>query len=105
MIKPKNFSKDTSAWITCVPQALHEELVSWFHDSLNHAEVDGIYNILIQHFCWQGMKPQIAEYVNSCPACQKFKITAQNKYGLFPLKSQSDKLIPWNTIYVDKIGP
>ena len=76
MMKPNNGSKDTSTWRVYMPQELREELVSWFHDSLNHAGVDGIYNAVMQHFWWQRMKVQIEECVKYCVICQKFRSTA-----------------------------
>ena len=84
---------------------MRKKLVEWFHDSLGHAGTDGLYRTIAQHFYWKGLKQQISECAKICPDCQYHEIAAQKKYGKLDVKSQADKLIPWDVFRADAIRP
>ena len=66
-----------------VPISLRQKLIEWFHDLLRYSGTDGLYYTIAQHFYWKGIKKQLAEFTKTCSECQKYKITAQKKYGKF----------------------
>ena len=51
---------------------------------------------------WPGMALRCQEHTKTCDVCQRYKKT-KVKYGKLP--SKMVKVIPWNTLCVDLIGP
>jgi hypothetical protein len=113
--KPKpQYIKDTRSDMTLfvtreenkiyVPEALRADLLNWYHDMLLHPGEARMVATIKQHFYWKGMDSDISQLVKTCEECQKFKITAQKKYGKIPLPNNV-VVEPWNTIQVDMIGP
>ena len=55
-----------------------------------------------QHFDWKGLRTTVNGVCKKCQTCQRAKTTNQ-KYGkLAPKQAETN---PWDTIYVDLIGP
>ena len=57
---------------------------------------------LCQHFDWKGIRTTVHDVSKKCPTCQRAK-TTNHKYGKLP--PIQDETNPWDTLYVDLIGP
>lgn len=72
-----------------VPNAtnLRKQLLRMYHDvpAAGHFGVEKTYRALSQFYYWPAMREDVAEYVRSCPACQRNKPTAGLPVALHPL--------------------
>jgi transposase InsO family protein len=66
---------------------LRKSLLHQYHDvpAAGHFGVEKCYRALAQFYYWPGMRDDVAEYVRSCPACQRNKPTAALPVALHPL--------------------
>ncbi|KAD5961899.1 hypothetical protein E3N88_13372 [Mikania micrantha] len=87
----------------CVPDntILREALLSEAHSSpfSIHPGSTKMYRDLRQHFWWNGMKEDVAKYVNHCLTCQQVKIEHQRASGL--LQPLDIPLWKWDDISMD----
>ncbi len=86
----------------CLPAALQERTVHWYHNQLVHPGVTRTKETIRQHFYWPKMDKMIENICLKCPICQ---ITKQSykKYGKLPAKEAETD--PWDTLCVDLVGP
>ena len=73
-------------------------LIMDFHDTpvTGHKGVKAMYNALMKHYVWNGMKEQIQTYIKHCQRCQQSKVSNQKTSGsLLPLPTPSG---PWQDI-------
>jgi len=89
----------------CVPNKaeLKEKILTEAHNTRYSVHPGGtkMYRDLKQHFWWNKMKREIAEYVDRCLTCQKVKAEHQRPIGeLRPLKVPTWK---WDSISMDFI--
>ena len=87
-----------------IPKTLKEDVMQWYHETLQHPGQQRMYNTLRQQWYWRGMKKDIDNMVSKCAKFQKFKKTARKKYGKLPAKD-SDLPPPFHTVCVDLVGP
>lgn len=75
------------------------------HDSTagGHQGVERLYQRIREKFFWNGMKEQIAEYVESCEICQRNKIC--RKRTKLPMKITDTPLEAFDKIQMDIVGP
>ena len=55
-----------------------------------------------QHFDWKSLRTTVHNVFKKCLTCQRANTTNQ-KYGKLPPKQA--EINPWDTLYVDLIGP
>jgi hypothetical protein len=76
--------------------------MSWLNDHLV-AQQPEVAEALKENFYYLGEVAVVEALVCTCETCQKGKLSSK-KYGKIPLPSSS-KLIPWEVVHVDLIGP
>ena len=86
----------------CLPAELQKKTVDWYHEMLCHTGETCTEHTLRQHFDWKGLHTTFQDVYKKCPTCQRSKTTNQ-KYGKLPPKQAETN--PWDTLYVDLIGP
>ena len=86
----------------CLPTALQNKTVDWYHKILCHQGETRTDHTLRQHFYWKGLCTTVHYVCKKCPTCQRAKI-ANQKYGKLPPKQA--KTNSWDTLYVDLISP
>ena len=85
-----------------LPQSLQEKTIHWYHEILCHPGNTRTEESIRQNFAWKGMQTMIRKICKGCPSCQRVKVT-NLKYGKLPAKKAEEH--PWDTLYVDLIGP
>jgi transposase InsO family protein len=86
----------------CLPQALQQKTIDWYHEILCHPGTTRTEATIRQHFDWKGLRQMVIKTCKKCTNCQLAKPTAQ-KYGKLPAKLAEEN--PWDTLCVDLIGP
>lgn len=83
-----------------IPQIIKEN-----HDSTvgGHQGVEKLYARIREKFFWNGMKEQIAEYVESCEVCQRNKLC--RKKTKLPMKITDTPLEAFDKVQMDIVGP
>lgn len=84
-------------------KGLKQHIASSEHDvkSAGHFGMDKTHELLARNFYWPKMDEWVADYVSSCPTCQKTKARRHAKYGkLAPLEVP---YAPWTSISMDFI--
>ena len=69
----------------CLPQALQNKNVEWYHEMLYHPGETRTEHTLRQHFDWRALCTTVHNVCKKCPTCQRAKMTNQ-KYGKLPPK-------------------
>ena len=87
----------------CVPPALQQPMVDWYHQMLQHPGEQRMYETLAMNFLWPGMRPQVIDCCRRCEHCQKQK-RQRKQYGKIPY-IDSIESTPWKVVAVDLIGP
>ena len=87
----------------CIPIALQDRVVAWYHEYLRHPGETRTEATIRQTMTWPGLTKQVKDYCSSCPQCQLGK-KSRKSYGLLPAKNNAD-VIPWQRVNVDLIGP
>ena len=59
-------------------------------------------NLIQQRFAWHGMNKDIANWVKSCPNCQKGKVLRHNKTPLQKLDLPSER---FSHVHMNIVGP
>jgi hypothetical protein len=86
-----------------VPISLRLRTMEWYHHFMNHPGGERLYKTLNKVCYWKGISTQCITFCRKCKVCQQFK-KRQRKYGQLPPKNIG-KLVPWDTVHVDLIGP
>ena len=86
----------------CLPKALQNKTVDWYHEMLCHPGETQTEHTLRQHFDWRGLRTTVHEVCKKCPTCQRAK-TTNHKYGKLPPNQAETN--PWDTLCVYLIGP
>ena len=79
-----------------------KKTVEWYHEMLCHPGETQTEHTLRQHFDWKALRTTVHDACKKCPTCQRAKTTNQ-KYGKLPPKQAETN--PWDTLFVDLIGP
>jgi hypothetical protein len=87
-----------------IPDSLIPSVISSFHDSVTsgHGGVERTLVKLSRSAYFESMKNLVAEYLRTCPICQRVKPDNRKPPGLM----QSSLIgAPWETLYMDLMGP
>mmetsp|Transcript_13570 Transcript_13570/g.16453 ORF Transcript_13570/g.16453 Transcript_13570/m.16453 type:complete len:698 (+) Transcript_13570:1112-3205(+) len=88
-----------------VPTALHDKIIQWYHDTLNHPGIQRTVNTIRQHFWIKNLVPKVTSHISNCPICSRIKRNQRN-YGHLPVSPlATNPPQPWETIQVDLFGP
>ena len=69
----------------CLPVALQNKTVDWYHEMLCHPGETSTEHTLSKHFDWKGLHATVHDVCKKCPTCQRAK-TNNHKYGKLPPK-------------------
>ena len=86
-----------------LPKALRARVVAWYHEYLSHPGQTRMERTLAQTLYWPKMAQDVHNHVRTCKKCQMYK-GPRKEYGHLPAK-QWDKLVPWQRVDIDMIGP
>jgi hypothetical protein len=93
-----------SKLLPIIPESLVREVISAFHDSLvaGHGGIERTMTKVSRSAYFKQMKSRIVDYVRNCPVCQRVKPDNRKPPGLM----QSSPIgAPWETLYMDLMGP
>ncbi|KAI6691591.1 hypothetical protein NL676_028419 [Syzygium grande] len=78
-------------------------LLSDYHSSLHggHSRIQQTLQHISAHFQWDGMRKDIAKFVQACNVCQKCKPTNHHPYGLLQPITSPNSL--WTDLFMDFI--
>ena len=87
-------------FVLCVPKNLVQAILELCHDlpGSGHFGIRKTYLRLRAEYYWPSMLQDTKQYVNSCPACLKFKTRQRSKERLYPNPIPAE---PWDTVYMD----
>jgi hypothetical protein len=86
-----------------IPESLHQPLMKFYHDDLQHPVVVLMTNSLWTNFAWSTLKEDVNEFVKYCDECQRFK-KSRKHYG-YVKPSDARTNIPWDQVAVDCTAP
>jgi Integrase zinc binding domain len=86
----------------CVPLALQEHIVAWYHKYLAHPGINRTELTIRQLFTWPRLKHHVEKYCSSYRICHTVKLQ-RKQHGHLPIKNS--QVEPWNRVDVDLIGP
>lgn len=82
------------------------EILNLAHDSsfAGHLGVNKIYNRILRHFFWPGLKSDVENYCRSCHVCQ---VTGKPNQNISPAPLHPIPTIgePFKRVIVDCVGP
>jgi RNase H-like domain found in reverse transcriptase/Reverse transcriptase (RNA-dependent DNA polymerase)/Integrase zinc binding domain/Chromo (CHRromatin Organisation MOdifier) domain/Retroviral aspartyl protease len=90
-----------------VPESedLRKHIIAQYHDEAigGHRGVKRTLEAVTRTFAWYGVAKDVAQYVASCPSCQRNKSSTSKPGGLLqPLPIPTR---PWGSVSLDFIGP
>jgi transposase InsO family protein len=90
--------------VPVIPSSLYKKVAQIFHDHpiSGHLGVDRTHKRLKSHAFWPGMRKYVQNYIKTCDICQKCKPSNTKPPGL--MKSSCHER-PWDTVYLDLMGP
>ena len=82
---------------------LRRRLISQYHDvpAAGHFGTERCYRAISQFYYWPCMRDDVADYVRSCPVCQRMKVKPQPAPEMRPLDAPSR---PFEFITLDWLG-
>jgi hypothetical protein len=86
----------------CVPPALQQRIVAWYHEYLAHPGQTRLEATLREIYTWSNLRTHVHEFCRTCDKCQLSK-KQRKKYGHLPAKQA--ETTPWKRVNVDLIGP
>jgi transposase InsO family protein len=90
--------------VPVIPESLIPDVIHQFHDRApgGHQGVERTFGKLSRSCFFNGMRKRVQEHVKTCPSCQKTKPDNRKPPGLM----QSSPITgPWDTLYMDLMGP
>lgn len=88
------------SWRICLPTALLNDVLLWYHRVLGHCGTTRLYDSLRAHCYHPALKRQCEAF--TCGMCQQNKVSGAG-YGDLP--GRQAPLVPWNEVAIDLIGP
>jgi len=85
-----------------LPYPLIEQVITWYHNNLNHPGINRTFETINMHFTCRGLKRLVQEHVSACPVCLKQK-SSNKHYGHLPPSMAIYR--PWECVHVDLFGP
>ncbi|GKY96404.1 hypothetical protein MPSEU_000599900 [Mayamaea pseudoterrestris] len=89
-------------WRICIPSAILDRLILWYHLSMAHAGMTRLTTSIKQHFYHPKLKQRVEHLVGACDTCQRNK-GGSRQYGELPARDV--RVAPWYEVHVDLIGP
>ena len=89
-------------WKICIPTALLQNTVEWFHRILGHAGSTRVYDSIRARFHHPQLKSTIEAFCANCRVCKEHKLQGAG-YG--ELAPRDVTQWPWSEVHVDLIGP
>jgi hypothetical protein len=97
------FQNDPNAtWKICISSQQLEELVNWFHLTLNHCGLYQLLTTIRMHLYHPRLRCVTERITQECDVCQHQKLTGPQYAHLPPCKTA---LLPWKEVALDLIGP
>jgi hypothetical protein len=93
-----------SKLLPVIPDTLVSTVISSFHDSVvaGHGGIERTLTKVSRGAFFNNMRSRVAEYVKTCPICQRVKPDNRKPPGLM----QSSPIgAPWEVLYMDLMGP
>lgn len=90
-------------WRIVVPKDQRINVLNECHDSTAHGGYHKTVDRARRKYFWNGMDKEIRNYVNSCETCKAAK--PNNQMQRTPMGRFVEPNKPWETIYIDFIGP
>ena len=87
-------------WKIVIPQVLIQRLMVWYHLVLGHCGKERLYKTISRRFYHVGLKDKVEKM--QCATCQRNKQLGRG-YGQLP--ERIARLMPWDTVAIDLIGP
>ena len=99
--------KPNGIWKIWVPkdENVKKVILNELHDAplAGHPGITRTIARVEREYYWPGMKKDVAEYVKTCPSCQKHKRDYGKKQGLLqPIPPPTER---WQSIALDFVGP
>ena len=88
-------------WLAVPPLEFRWGLIAAYHDRMGHAGISQTLAVLHQHCHWQGIKLDVAAYIEQCLASQVKKLELQQVAGVHMPRMSA----PFGHIHVDLAGP
>ena len=85
-----------------VPKTLEKHILQWYHMQLCRPGETRNQQTICQYFTWGRLSKIVKNVCALCPTCQRTK-TITVKYGELPAKKA--EATPWDTLYINLIGP
>ena len=87
----------------CVPLALQQRIVEWFHEYLRHPGEVRTEETIRRTMVWPNLRVHVRKYCKTCKKCQLCK-KSRKHYGHLPPKEEIS-VTPWERVDIDLIGP
>ena len=79
-----------------------DEVIKWYHFALGHCGAQRLYDTISNRFYLKGLNELCKSFV--CPIhCNASKTVGGKEHGKLPAKQA--RLVPWDEVHVDCIGP
>src|SRR5665811_2228712 len=87
-----------------IPSSLVQQIISQFHDTLTggHLGVEKTFGKIASRAYFKNMRKLVEEYVRTCDICQRVKYDNKKPPGMM---TSSAITSPWDTLYMDLMGP
>ncbi|CAB0032497.1 unnamed protein product, partial [Trichogramma brassicae] len=97
---PRGISLHREGWKLVVPKPLRERVMYDAHDitSSGHLGIEKTFDRVKRDYYWRGMYHDVFEYVMTCDACQRYKISQTGPQGLMGRRVIER---PWSLIACD----
>ncbi len=89
-------------WKICIPTAMLDELIYWYHNVLLHIGSDYLSSSIATHFFHPDLDSRVKTFVSTCSDCQTYKCPG---HGYGQLAPREALFQPFTEIAVDMIGP
>lgn len=89
-------------WRICIPDALLQPTVQWYHQALNHLGMNRLHDTIRLHLYHPRLRATVETLVGSCAVCQQAKLPGRG-YGELPERNAN--IAPWSEVALDLIGP
>ena len=96
-------TQPNSAWRICIPDALLDRLVQWYHLSTNHQEgMDRLEASIRRNWSHPRLRQAVRNLCTACPICPRVRV---NHIAYGSLAPRDAPISPWSEVHVDSIGP
>jgi RNase H-like domain found in reverse transcriptase/Integrase zinc binding domain len=93
---------NTTVYRICIPSTMLEPLIEWYHYTLGHVGETRLKQTMLTHLYHPDLNNKVIKHVQKCGDCKQFKLVGKG-YGHLPPRNA--KLLPWEEVACDSIGP